>query len=293
MILADNRASLVAVAARLRVSEPRLWTDRPVMDRAGRLVALPGSGGVTLGIHAGDGVRQRVADHAIPGISLEDLPGTGGAHGLICVGNRVRRLDGKTVGAVAGERGGLAPGFLRGQYIGVEASDDVLQGMAPGEEVVVESYGRGLALTDFSQLMITNCSPAALDALPIQVTDGALAVGVRAEFPSVWAGPGLGTDVWVGDLEVAVPVEAQPNDLCYGDVVAFGNIDGRVSRFHREGYVAVGVVSHGPSPVAGHGTGVTILLSGPDTMVRTVRDAAASLAPFLRDPSQDSWRYIW
>jgi hypothetical protein len=38
-------------------------------------------------------------------------------------------------------------------------------------------------------------------------------------------------------------------------------------------------VSHGPSPVAGHGTGVTILLSGPDTVLRTVRDAAASLAP--------------
>jgi len=292
MTIRDNRASLVAVAARLQISFPRLWTDRPLTDRQGRLVALPGSGGVAIGLHAGDPVGSAIGDHAIPGISLDDLPGCG-THGLVCVGNRVRDISGATVGTVAGKRGGLAPGFLDGQYIGVEASDDKLRDAVPGEDLVVETYGRGLSLNDFPQVGIVNCSPRALDTLRLKAEGDTLVIGIRARFSSVWAGPGLGSDSWIGDLEVAMPENLLPSDLSYGDIVAFDNIDGRVSRFHREGYVTVGVVSHGPSPVVGHGVGVTVLLSGPVATLRVVHDGNATLASFLRATPQTMWRYTW
>jgi hypothetical protein len=254
----------VTVAARLRIAEPRLYTDRPSMDGTGRLVNLPGSGGVMLGLHAGDSVGARVADHAMPGISLEDLPNSAAAHALICVGNRVRTLGGAPLGVVAGKRGGLAPGFLPGQFIGVEPPEDVLHdAMLRPSEVVIETQGRGLVLSDFPAVHLMNCSPDTLDALELTLAAGAIEVAVRMTIPSVHAGAGLGTDPWIGDLE------------------AFADIDSRFTRFYRRGYVSVGVVSHGPSPVPGHGVGITLLLAGPKESLRVRAADQASLAEAL------------
>jgi hypothetical protein len=267
------------VVARFRIAEPRLFIDRPSMDGAGRLIGLPGLGGVTLGLHAGDPVDALEADHVMPGISLEDLPNSTSAHVLICVGNRVRSLDGTPLGVVAGKRGGLAPGYLPGQFIGVEAPDDVLRRAVPGMEVVGETCGRGLELSDFPTVRVMNCTPRTLDALELAQVEGVIEIAVRATVSSVHTGAGLGTDPWIGDLEVCGPENS--TSLHFGDLVAFDDIDGRVTRFYRRGCVAVGVVSHGPSPVPGHGVGVTLLLSGPNEHLRTRRSNNASLAPSL------------
>jgi hypothetical protein len=270
----------VTVAARLRIAEPRLYTDRPSMDGTGRLVNLPGSGGVMLGLHAGDSVGARVADHAMPGISLEDLPNSAAAHALICVGNRVRTLGGAPLGVVAGKRGGLAPGFLPGQFIGVEPREDVLHdAMLRPSEVVIETQGRGLVLSDFPAVHLMNCSPDTLDALELTLAAGAIEVAVRMTIPSVHAGAGLGTDPWIGDLEACGWADAEA--LRFGDLVAFADIDSRFTRFYRRGYVSVGVVSHGPSPVPGHGVGITLLLAGPKESLRVRAADQASLAEAL------------
>src|SRR5437764_640224 len=157
----DNREALPAVAATFRISSAQLYLERPHADAQGRIVNLPGAGGVALGLHSGMPVEAVIGDHAMPGISLEDGPAT--AHGLVCVGNRVRALDGHTAGVVAGKRGGLAPGFIPGQFIGVEAPDERLFMAVPGETLVIETYGRGLEFLDFPQLAVLNCSPRALD----------------------------------------------------------------------------------------------------------------------------------
>jgi hypothetical protein len=293
MTVSDNRAELVAVAVRMRVSEPRLWLDRPSLGRDGRRMLLPGCGGVALGVHAGDPVDRFLGDHLMPGISLEDLPGAS-AHGLVCAGNRVRRLDGTVVGTVAGKRGGLAPGAIPAELIGVEASDDALLTIVPRDEVVVEAYGRGLALDRPSRVEVMNCSPETLDALHLSREGDRLSIEVRAVFPSVLAGPGVGSDTWIGDLEIAVPAENVPGEpLHFGDIVAFADIDARIIRFHREGYVTIGVVSHGPSPVAGHGVGVTTFLSGPEEVLAAHIREHASIAAFLCAAVERVPRYRW
>src|SRR5205807_1729544 len=131
--------------------------------------------------------------------------------------------------------------------------------VVPGTPIVVEAYGRGLMLSDFPSVTVLNCSPRALDALAPEIQDGRLTVDVRAAFSSAVAGPGLGSDPWIGDLEIGI----RPDGFCFGDIVAIEDLDGQVSRFVRSGFITIGVVSHGPSPVAGHGIGITVLLSGP------------------------------
>ncbi|MDR1798860.1 MAG: DUF4438 domain-containing protein, partial [Bifidobacteriaceae bacterium] len=93
-------------------------------------------------------------------------------------------------------------------------------------------------------------------------------IPVKAILPARAAGAGRGQDAWIGDLEIGEPGKTT-GGLCYGDLVAFSDID-PVGRFYRPGAVAVGLVSHGPSPHAGHGVGVTILVGTTNGAVRPV-----------------------
>ena len=114
-----------------------------------------------------------------------------------------------------------------------------------------------------------------------------LVVPVRATTPARAAGPGMGQDsldrrrrdrrseLTVGDA-----------DLRFGDLVAVTDMDGRVSRFPRPGWVSVGVVSHGPSPIPGHGIGLTLLLSGPTRASRCGAQPTATLAAALSECHQ-------
>ena len=284
---ADNRAALVAVAATGRVAPARLFPELLDRGRDGTVTILPGHGGVALGVHAGDAVERWLADHLTVGAAIEDADGSpavpGPLHQLACVGNVVRDAAGRRLGVVAGKRGGLAPGFLPPNLVAVEAPDERLASLVPGDRVVVEALGRGLALLERPEVALLNLAPRALDALPLDEEGGRLRIAARAVVPSRAVGPGLGQDPWIGDLEIADPSALEPLvELRFGDLVAFGAVDGAGGRFHRPGYVAVGLVAHGPSPAAGHGVGVTLLLSGPEERLAVHVEAGASLARALR-----------
>jgi hypothetical protein len=227
------------------------------------------------------------------GASIEDVGAgptdPGPLHLLACVGNRVRDAAGAHLGVVAGKRGGLAPGFSPPNLISVEATQERLSRLAPGEIVFVETLGRGLALERLPEVMLLNCSPDVLDALPLQLDGGALEVEVRIVVPSRAAGAGLGQDAWIGDLEIADPqIGAGADGLRFGDLVAFDDIDGRFGRYYRPGMVSVGAVAHGPSPAPGHGVGVTLLIAGPSSNLRIRESANATVAPLLRRLAEDS-----
>lgn len=270
----DNRDRLIRTAVAGRIAPARLAIEGLAVDHGGRQVRLPGTGGIALGVHAGDPVDRWLSDHLMPGASIEDLdtdPAVAGPlHLLSCVGNTVRNAVGRPIGIVAGKRGGLAPGFWAPQLVGVEISDAEAERHAPGDRVVVEAEGRGLAFLDHPDVLIANLAPRALDALPLQMDGAGLACSVVAVIPAEAAGAGLGQDSWIGDLEIAA---AQVNAgtlerLRYGDLVAFSDLDARTTRFYSPGCISIGIVSHGPSPAPGHGVGVTIILTGPDARLR-------------------------
>jgi Domain of unknown function (DUF4438), C-terminal/Domain of unknown function (DUF4438), N-terminal len=277
---ADNRTTLVATAIAGRIAPPRLHGETLAHDREGRAFFLPGAGGVNLGVHAGDPIDRWEADHLMVGAAIEDAeaaPAAPGAlHLLGCIGNRVRDAQGSLLGVVAGKRGGLAPGHFAPNLLSVEIDDLPLASLSPGERVVVEAIGCGLALTDWPDIALFNTSPRLLDALPIKQATR-LEVDVCAIVPARVAGAGLGTDAWIGDLEITEPepLEGNVSDLCFGDLVAFADIDTRAGRYYRPGHVAIGLVAHGPSPAPGHGPGITVLITGPATSLaaRVAEDA--------------------
>jgi hypothetical protein len=281
----DNRDRLVRVAAAGRLAPARIHSEVPSIDREGRWCVLPGTGGITQGVHAGDAVDGFAADHLMVGASMEDAETTpqvpGSFHLLACIGNRVRDDTGAMLGVVAGKRGGLAPGLFPPNLVSCEAPDDRLAMLLPGDRVVVEATGRGLTFADLPEVALCNLDPRLLDALPLWLDRGRLVVSVGQIVPSVAAGPGLGQDVWVGDLEIGDAAVIRDR-LRFGDLVAFTNVDGRVSRFHRPDHVAIGLVAHGPSPRPGHGIGVTILLSGPTASLDVRLDPGATVGPLLR-----------
>jgi hypothetical protein len=284
---ADNRHQLVTAAVRGRIAPARVHDDLLLHDRDGRCSRLPGTGGVHPEVHAGDPVDGWLGDHLMVGASIEDgsVPPAepGPLHLLACIGNRVRDRSGTALGVVAGKRGGLAPGFVPPQLVSVEVPDPPASLLVPGSDVVVEACGRGLSLIDWPDVHLMNLSPAALDLLPVRVADGVLEVAVRLIVPSRAAGAGLGQDAWVGDIEIAdAGLSAPGSGFCFGDLVALEAIDGRYGRFYRPGTLSVGLVSHGPSPVPGHGVGVTLLLAGPFARLRPVLDDDATLGPVLR-----------
>ncbi|MFO1056449.1 MAG: DUF4438 domain-containing protein [Dongiaceae bacterium] len=279
----DNRAALLRSAVAGRLAPARLIGELAGYDAQGRIALLPGCGGIALGVHVGDPVDRWVADHLMPGATAEaegDPAEPGAFHELACLGNRVRDRAGRPLGRVAGKRGGLAPGFMPPNLLAIEAPDALLATLAPGDPVVLEAEGRGLALPDLPEVGLCNLSPAALDALPLRLDGASLVVAVRAVVPARIAGAGVGQSPWIGDVEIAGTevLAGSLEGLRFGDLVAFDALDSRVSRFHRPGFVTVGTVAHGPSPTPGHGPGITVLLSGPAALLRTEIVPEASLA---------------
>jgi len=281
----DNRSALVTVTAEAVVAPARWHPPGPGTGDDGSAL-LPGCGGVAVGVHMGDEVGRWLGDHLMPGAAIEDRadgqPGPGPVHMLACLGNRVRAATGDLLGVVAGKRGGLAPGFLPPSLLAVEAPDERLERICPGERVMVETVGRGLQLTDHPRICLSNLSPALLDLLPVQEQGRGLAVGVMAWLPPWAAGSGIGQDAWIGDLDIAEENALTGQALRYGDLVAFQDIDSSAGRFRRPGYVSIGLMCHGPGTEDGHGPGACILISGPADELAAV-PGPASLGPQLAE----------
>ena len=127
-----------------------------------------------------------------------------------------------------------------------------------------------------------NVDPAIFAALPVKMSaDGrTVTAEVRAVFPSRLAGNGIGRPAVSWDLDLQVTASdlvaggSALQDLLLGDVVAVTDLDARYNMGYRRGWVTVGVVVHGASPLPGHGPGITPFLSGPSAALQPRPDAA-------------------
>ena len=103
-----------------------------------------------------------------------------------------------------------------------------------------------------------------------------MAVGVRVTVPSRLAGNGIGRPAatWDLDLQLPPPGPDGAGDVALGDLVAVSDLDVRYNMGYRRGWMTVGIVVHGASPLPGHGPGITPLLTGPAGALRPHPDAA-------------------
>jgi hypothetical protein len=250
----------------------------------GQPFLLPGMGGVTLDVHCGDPATGYASDHLEPGASIRHRdPGANMAlQYLTCVGNQVHVVSGPAAGAV---------GHVIGQhaYVLADFADATAADLTTGDAVTVLAVGQGLALPDHPQVVVKNCAPDLLAAMPGGTRpDGRLEVHVAARVPAEAIGAGAGmaseyanTDLMGAYAGLGPDLSLGLEGLRIGDLVALADADHRYGRGYRPDYLTIGVISTGQCMMFGHGPGPSTLLSGPASAFCLVDDVDANLASWL------------
>ncbi|MFC4786396.1 DUF4438 family protein [Nocardioides sp. MAHUQ-72] len=247
------------------VETPEMGDHPYLIDVDGAPYVPVGDCGVVLGVRLGDSVFAHDADHAAPGVTLVH-PDPAARHGLTafsCLGNEAVVRDGAAAGAVGrvlGKRGEA------GRVV-VVFGDDVLARLAPGDAVMVRGMGQGAQPPDLQAagVQLLNTDAGILSRLGVGVGDR-VSLGVRTCLPSQVVGNGIGrpADMWDVDLTLtAESLATWTPRLLLGDLVAVEDLDVRHNIGYRRGWVTVGVVVHGGSPLPGHGPGLMPMLCGP------------------------------
>ena len=270
----------------------------------GQPFLLPGMGGVTLDVHCGDPATGYASDHLEPGASIRHRdPGANMAlQFLTCVGNEVLVVSGPAAGATghvigqhayvladfAGDAAAEGPGKSGTAAEGPGKSGTAAD-LAAGDAVTVLAVGQGLALPDHPRVVVKNCAPGLLAAMPGGTRpDGRLEVHVAARIPAeaIGAGAGMASEYANTDLMGAYAGLGQDlslglEGLRIGDLVALADADHRYGRGYRPDYLTIGVISTGQCMMFGHGPGPSTLLSGPADSFLLVDDIDANLASWL------------
>jgi hypothetical protein len=149
--------------------------------------------------------------------------------------------------------------------------------MRPADQVAVRARGQGWRPPGLAaEVSVLNIGAAAFAALPLAISeDGSgITAGVRMVLPSKVAGNGIGRPAAGWDLDLQLTAAPGDASLLLGDLVAISDIDARFNMGFRRGWLTVGLLVHGASPLPGHGPGLTPVLTGPATALRAEPDAA-------------------
>jgi hypothetical protein len=157
----------------------------------------------------------------------------------------------------------------------VFAQEDLAR-MRPADQVAVRACGQGWRPPGFPPgAAVLNLDPAVLSVLPVVLADGGpVTAGVRTILPSKVSGNGIGRPSAGWDLDLQIRAGLGAADLLLGDLVAVSGLDARYNMGYRAGWLTVGLVVHGASPLPGHGPGITPILTGPASAVRAEPDEA-------------------
>ena len=291
-----NQKQLVMMAVQGFIVPPGFSEPPYEIDPQGKIHVFPGIGSITYNFRTGDSAVHIAGDHVEPAVSLYNPGKSGdrssyesrGLNGLSCIGNKVLVLTGEAKGAegrVIGKHGGA-------EHVMVDfPGDDVLKKLAIGDKMRVYAIGVGMELKNIRGVKAINMSPHLLEALTkagMGVTGkGKLRISVTHRIPAKIMGSGLGrSHVYRGDYDIQLFDEKTVKEhnlkkLRFGDIVAIIDADHTYGRIYQEGAVSVGVISHSRSSVAGHGPGVTTLLTSREGNIEVVIDPDANLAKLL------------
>ncbi len=246
---------------------------------------VPSVGGITPNVRVGDGAFAFMADHVELGVSIHnpDDRQNVALNAMACIGNEAVVVSGDAKGAigrVTGKHGGV-------EHVLVDFPAEIMRKMAIGDKIQIWSCGLGARLLDTPEIKVFNADPDLLEQWAPELHDGKLRVRVAKLVPAAVMGSGLGRSTVVrGDCDIqtfddTMAQKYRLRDLRLGDFVAIVDADHSYGRIYRTGAISVGVVVHGRSFVAGHGPGVTSLLTSPDGSIEPVIDDRANLADIL------------
>jgi hypothetical protein len=281
-----NYADIVQISVIGEINSPRKSTPYTV-TRDGQSVVLPGMSGIAYNVRVGDRALGWKADHLEPGVTIKNPNENGNSalNILACVGNEayVASGDGKGAkGTVTGKHDGA-------EHVMVDFEPDVLERLVIGDRIQVRAYGRGLRLLDAPDVKLLNMSVQLLQVLPLEVDrDGTVALPVAGIVPPQLMGSGTGRTTERGDYDIQTHdretlVEHGLDCMRLGDILAIRDHDHSFGRGYRKGATSIVVVIHGDCVGAGHGPGVTTLLTSSAGRIRPViAPEEANIATLLK-----------
>lgn len=283
-----NEKNLVEMSVVGEVSSPQSGPSPYSITPDGKPKILPGIGGITYNVKVGDNAIRWEADHVEPCVSVrnKDRDENGALNLLSCIGNIARVITGDakgSTGVVTGKHGGI-------ENVLVDFDDRTLEKLAIGDKILIRGIGVGLSFTEYPHIKPINVSPDLLKVLPIHEdeTKDVFSIPVTHVVPAGIMGSGLGSqqcyrgdyDIQLFDRQNAEKYHLQT--LRFGDIVAIMDADHSYGRIYRTGAVSVGVVVHSNCVTAGHGPGVTTLLTSAEGKIVPYLDSTANIGIYLK-----------
>jgi len=290
-MLKTNAEKLVRMSVIGEVASPVVGRSVYNVSATGTPSVLPGVGGITYNVRVGDLACGWEADHVEPGVSVENKEndarygqGANAAFNVLsCVGNDAVVVSGDAKGAkgvVTGKHGGI-------EHVLIDFKFETMEKLVLGDKILVKAFGVGLKLMDFPEVKAMNMGPGFLKALEPKAQGDKLEVPVTHMVPAAIMGSGLGSNqTFSGDYDIQlfdekVIEQYGLEDLRLGDLVAIIDADHSFGRIYRQGAITVGIIVHTNCVTAGHGPGVTSLLTSASGKIIPRMDAKANVAKLL------------
>jgi hypothetical protein len=261
------------------------------VDHSGKPFLLPAIGGITVNVQVGDSAFGWAGDHIEPGVSCTadtskpfDHPNNS-VQLYSCVGNKAMVTSGEAKGAVGrviGTHGGS-------EHVIIDFPRAAKEKMLYKDTIKIFAKGQGLQLTDYPNIVLFNLDPDLLKKMKIKTQGKSkLKVPVTTIVPAACMGSGLGqAHVANGDYDIMTSdpgtvKEFKLDKIRFGDFVALQDHDNRFGRAYRKGAVSIGIVVHSDSLIAGHGPGVTTIMTCETSLIEPVIDPKANIANLLK-----------
>jgi hypothetical protein len=293
-MLKTNEKNLVQLAMQCKPGPPRIRPGWKV-DHEGKPFILPGIGGITLNIVVGDSAFGLAGDHIEPGVSCSansekpfEFPNNS-LQLLSCIGNEAILVSGDAKGekgTVTGHHGGS-------EHVMIDFPKKVLKKLTYDDKIMIRTCGQGLKLIDYPDIKLYNLDPALLKKIKIKETrdkqiKGPIKVPVTTIVPAQCMGSGLGSaHVAAGDYDIMTsdPETVQKyklDKLKFGDFVALLDHDNSYGRSFLKGAISIGIIVHSDCLLAGHGPGVSTLMTCSKPLIEPILNANANIANLLK-----------
>ncbi|PIQ77472.1 DUF4438 domain-containing protein [Candidatus Peregrinibacteria bacterium CG11_big_fil_rev_8_21_14_0_20_46_8] len=287
-MIATNEKTLIKLALQGKVGPADEFLPFEV-GHNGEPYALPGVGSITYNVRVGDPAFGWTSDHTEPGVSTvctsSDKAHMRGYNFLSCVGNEVIITSGDAKGkkgVVTGMHGGV-------EHVLLDFPDAVIEKLTLEDKFLIRAHGQGLRLTNFPDIKTYNLSPALLHKMPMKEKKNVIEIGVTHIVPAGIMGSGIGSlSCTRGDYDITTQDEEtvkkyKLDTIRLGDIVAIEDADNSYGRCYKKGAISICVVVHSNSFVAGHGPGVTTLLTTTKgAQIQPVLNKHANIAEILK-----------
>ncbi len=293
-MIKTNLEKLIEMAVCGEICHPGLWKspEEKVAYNGSAFVPV-GFSGINFNVKVGDPAFDWAAgDHVEPGVSIRnaDARANGGLLTYACIGNDAVLTEACMEGKDAKLKG--TPGVVTGKHGGADRvlvyfPKRVIDRLCVGDKIQIRAAGVGLALPDYPDIRLLNCSPRLLKALNPSEKGGRVRLPVAKVIPGKLMGSGIGaTNSFSGDYDIQstspeAVKEYALDKIRLGDLVAISDHDASHGPRWQPGAITVGVVAHGSSQMSGHGPGVNVLMTSPRGLIEPIITRKANIAEIL------------